>query len=98
MTPEELIRAGEEVFGAKWIRPLARKLGLSPRMIRYWKNGERRIREREADLIRALYQIGPVGSVIRRAIRRTVPGVEAWTAHSAAVQVLADLKETGLMK
>jgi hypothetical protein len=55
MTPEELIRAGEEVFGARWMKPLARKLGLSPRMIRFWKNGERRIRQREAEQIRAFY-------------------------------------------
>ncbi|MEB6639035.1 helix-turn-helix domain-containing protein [Acinetobacter baumannii] len=43
MTPEELIQAGEILYGAQWQTELARAIDVDPRRVRQWINGERPI-------------------------------------------------------
>ncbi|MBF6850109.1 helix-turn-helix domain-containing protein [Acinetobacter baumannii] len=43
MTPEELRQAGEILYGTHWQSELARAIGVDPRRVRQWINGERPI-------------------------------------------------------
>jgi DNA-binding transcriptional regulator YiaG len=54
MTPAELRRIGEELYGPLWQTKLARALPVSPRTVRYWLSGKRRIRPVIAERIRGL--------------------------------------------
>ena len=40
MTPEMLETVGENLFGAHWIGEMAVRLGVTPRTVRRWHNGE----------------------------------------------------------
>lgn len=54
MTPAELRKIGEELFGPRWQSKLARALPVSTRTIRYWLSGKRKIRPVIAARIRSL--------------------------------------------
>lgn len=44
MEGQELIRrVGEALYGEQWQRPLARELGVSDRLVRFWAAGDREI-------------------------------------------------------
>ncbi|EPP3430719.1 transcriptional regulator [Acinetobacter baumannii] len=43
MTPEELIQAGEILYGAQWQTELARAIDVDPRRVRQWITRERPI-------------------------------------------------------
>ena len=44
MESQELIRrVGEALYGEQWQRPLARELGVSDRLVRFWAAGDREI-------------------------------------------------------
>jgi hypothetical protein len=54
MTPEELERIGQALYGARWKSPLARALGTSHRTVWARSVGEHRPRPRSAKAIREL--------------------------------------------
>lgn len=54
MTAAELALLGRYRYGPHWQMLLARDLGVSPRLIRYWLAGRRRIARRHADRIPVL--------------------------------------------
>lgn len=54
MTPAELRKIGEDLFGPRWQFELARALPVSTRAIRYWLSGDRRIRPVIAERIKSL--------------------------------------------
>lgn len=54
MTPEELRRIGERLYGPDWIGPMAEALPVTERAVRYWLAGERMIRPVIARRIRSL--------------------------------------------
>ncbi len=97
MTPAELVAAGEAVFGPRWMRPFARATGWTPRSVRFWKKGERAIPDAAAEKIRDLHQIGPVGVIFRRVVRRILPKLDPWSAHPVALEVLSDLAKAELL-
>jgi len=65
MTAAEFTAAGELLYGRWFKSPLARALGRDRNMIRKYSSGEQRIRPRLAAEIRAIVNIGPVGTVNR---------------------------------
>jgi hypothetical protein len=54
MTPIELRKIGEKLYGKKWQTALADALPVSPRSVRYWLSGKHPIREVVARRIRSL--------------------------------------------
>ena len=54
MTPAELRKIGEQLYGPRWQSKLARALPVSPRTVRYWLSGKRAIRPMVAERIRSL--------------------------------------------
>lgn len=54
MTPSELRSLGEKYFGPRWKFELAEKMFVTPRCVRYWLSGERKIHPVFAERIRAL--------------------------------------------
>jgi hypothetical protein len=54
MTPAELRKIGEALYGPRWQTPLSRALPVSTRTIRYWLTGKRAIRPVIAARIRSL--------------------------------------------
>lgn len=54
MTPDELRRIGQIVFGENWQTPLSKSVGVEARLVRYWVAGDREIPPHRAQLIRAL--------------------------------------------
>lgn len=54
MTPIELQRIGKKLYGPRWKCILAGKLFVTPRCVRYWLAGERKIHPVFAHRIRAL--------------------------------------------
>jgi hypothetical protein len=54
MTPAELRRIGERLFGERWQTKLARALPVTPRSVRYWLSGKHPIRPVIAARIRSL--------------------------------------------
>jgi hypothetical protein len=98
MTAAELGAAGQAIYGAQWVRPLARAIGYNYRTVRFWKNSGRRIPEAAAAKIRSLCLIGPVGVVIRRAVWEIVPDAGPWAAHKVAQQAVLDLVKAGLLE
>lgn len=54
MTPDELSRIGEKLFGLRWQTKLAEVLPVSTRSISYWLSGEREMREVVARRIESL--------------------------------------------
>lgn len=54
MTPVELRKIGEKLFGPRWQTPLARALPVTTRSIRHWLSGKRKIRPLVAARIRSL--------------------------------------------
>jgi len=97
LAPAELIAAGELVFGSRWRTPMAKALGLSDRIIRYYQSGERRIPPAIAAKIRALVNVGPVGTVIRATVRKVAPEVSPYAAHRIARQIVVDLGSLGML-
>ena len=98
MTVAELVADGEAIFGARWVKPLARAIGCNHRTVRFWKNGGRRIPEAAAAKIRALCLIGPVGSIVRRAVNELIPTAGHWAAHRVAQRTVLDLVRAGLLE
>ena len=54
MTPAELKKAGEALYGPRWQTALARALGVNARTVRRWAYGDRRIPELAVRLIATL--------------------------------------------
>lgn len=52
MTAEELRAAGEVIWGERWQTPLARRLGVDPRTVRYWVAGRMEVPPARAHVIR----------------------------------------------
>src|SRR6185437_9343919 len=98
MTVAELVAAGESIFGARWVKPLARAIGINHRTVRFWKNGGRRIPGSAAAKIRALYLIGPVGTIVRRAVNELISDAGPWAAHRVAQRAVLDLVKAGLLE
>lgn len=98
MAAAELIAAGQAMFGARWVRPLARAIGCNYRTVRFWKNSGRRIPDAAAAKIQALGVIGPVGIIVRRAVKEVIPDVGPWAAHRVAQRAVLDLLKAGLLE
>jgi transcriptional regulator with XRE-family HTH domain len=60
MTSAELRALGLAAWGPEWQSPLARALGVSPRLVRRWASGEVPIPERRATQIMAAFGATPV--------------------------------------
>jgi transcriptional regulator with XRE-family HTH domain len=43
MTPDELEQRAAALLGPRWQTELARRSGVEPRAVRYWKNGDRKV-------------------------------------------------------
>ena len=97
MTPAELVAAAESLYGSQWRTPLSKALKIGTRIIWYWERGERRIPEAIAAQVRQLADIGPIGVIIRSAIRRAAPEMPRFQSHQMALQVLADLSVAGII-
>lgn len=54
MTPIELRSHGERLYGSRWQTKLARALPVSPRTVRAWLSGKRKLRPVIAERIRQL--------------------------------------------
>ena len=76
---------------------MAKALGLSDRIIRYYQSGERRIPPAIAVKIRGLADIGSVGIVIRATVRKVAPEVPPSTAHRIARQIVVELGSLGML-
>jgi hypothetical protein len=98
MSPADLIIAGELVYGSQWRKPLAKAIGYSRRMIWYYESGERQIPENVAISVRRLADLGPVGSLVRSSVKKAVPDLPPVWVHRIAVQILADLTGSGLVR
>jgi hypothetical protein len=97
MTAAEFTAAGELLFGRWFKSPLARALGRDRSMIRKYSSGKQRIRTRLAAEIRAMVNIGPVGTAIRNSIKKSMPEIPPFTAHRTARQILCDLISLGMV-
>jgi hypothetical protein len=97
MTSLELAALAEGMFGPRWVRPLSRVIGWRYRSVRCWKHARRSVRADAAEKIRAVASIGPVGVIIRAAVKKTMPEADPWSAHRAAQQALKDLVRAGLL-
>ena len=97
MTAVEFTAAGELLFGRWFKSPLARALGRNRSMIRKYSSGEQRIRPRLAAEIRAMVNVGPVGTAIRNSIKKSMPEIPTFTAHRTAKQILLDLISLGMV-
>jgi hypothetical protein len=67
-------------------------------MISYWQASERAIPPEIASEIRKLGDIGPVGTIIRAAVRTAAPDLMPYRSHKIAVQVLKDLLAAGWVR
>ena len=97
MTAAEFTAAGELLFGRWFKSPLARALGRNRSMIRKYSSGEQRIRPGLAAEIRAIVNIGPVGTAIRNSLKKSMPEVPPFTAHRMAKIILLDLISLGMV-
>lgn len=97
MTSAELIAAGHAMFGERWLRPLARTIGWSHGSLRIWRKGQRAIPESAAEKIRMLERVGPVGVLVRQAVRELIPEAGAWAAHRVAQRTVEHLIKAGLL-
>src|SRR5579863_8576574 len=86
MSRAELTAVGESLFGKRWVRPLARIAGCDPRQILYFKTGERIVSAKVAAKVRAFADIGQAGTIIRKAVKDSSPGLSPLEAHLAARQ------------
>ena len=57
MTPEQFSAAGEAIYGARWLSPLSRALGVNRRTVERWACGQNPVPERVADDLRDLLRI-----------------------------------------
>ena len=97
MTPAELAAAGESVYGPRWRTALARDIHRSTRLISYYLRGEHRIPPAVAMQIRAIANIGPIGFIIRHAVRKIAPDLPMFRAHKIAREALKDLTAAGVI-
>jgi len=74
-----------------------RVIGWHYRSVRCWKHARRSVPLNAAEKIRAAANIGPVGVIIRAAIKKTIPEADAWSAHRAAQLALKELARAGLL-
>ena len=97
MTSLELAALAEAMFGPRWVRPLSRLIGWHYRSVRCWKHARRSVPLDAAMKIRAEANIGPVGVILRAAVKKTIPDADPWSAHRVAQQALRDLVRAGLL-
>jgi len=97
MTPVELAALAEAMFGSRWVRPLSRLIGWHYRSVRCWKHARRSVPLDAADKIRGLANVGPVGVIVRSAVRKAMPEADPWSAHRVAQQTIRDLVRAGLL-
>ena len=97
MTPAELIAAGELLYGRRWKLPLARTVGYGREALHCYSIGRRRVPPLLAARIRAIVNIGPVGTAIRNTIKNSMPEIPTFTAHRTAKQILLDLISLGMV-
>jgi hypothetical protein len=98
MTPTELAERARSVFGERWTTPLARATKVTPRTMRNYKSGARRIPSELAAKVREMSTLGVPGMVIRRAIQRVWPECPPNRAHLIARQAEDDLMFYRLLK
>ena len=97
MTPAELIAAGQLLHGRRWKLPLARTVGYGREALHCYSIGRRRVPPLLAARIRAIVNIGPVGTAIRNTIKKSMPEIPPFTAHRMAKQILFDLISLGMV-
>jgi len=97
MTPAELIAAGQLLYGRRWKLPLARIVGYARESLHHYSAGGRRIPPLLAARIRAMVDIGSVGTAIRNSIKKSMPEIPTFTAHRVAKQIVLDLATLGLL-
>jgi hypothetical protein len=97
MTPVELAAHAEAMLGPRWVRPLSRLIGWHYRSVRCWKHARRSVPLEAADKIRRLANIGPVGVIVRAAVKKAMPEADEWSAHRVAQQTIRDLVRAGLL-
>lgn len=97
MTPAEFVECAEILFGKNWRKPVARLIGRSPRMVRFYARGEFPVPTEIARKLRGMTDIGATGALIRTAIRRAVPELRPFDANTAAKEVLAALVDAGVL-
>jgi hypothetical protein len=97
MTPAELSAAGGLPYGRRWKLPLARAVGYAREALHHYSTGGRRIPSLLAARIRAIVNIGPAGTAIRRSIKNSMPEIPTFTAHRVARQIVLDLTALGLL-
>jgi hypothetical protein len=57
MTPEQFSAAGEAIYGARWLLPLSRALGVNTRTVQRWASGQNAVPEPVAADLRDLLRI-----------------------------------------
>jgi hypothetical protein len=97
MAPDELIAAGELLYGRRWKLPLARVVGYGREALLDYSVGSRRIPSLLAARVRAIVDIGTAGIAIRSSIKNSMPELPTFTAHRVARQIVLDLTALGLL-
>lgn len=97
MTAAEFTAAGVLLFGRRFKSPLARVMNLERTSIQAYAFGKRRIPPRIAAQLRAIVNIGPVGTAILSSIKKCVPELSEFRAHGMAKQIVLDLTAVGLL-
>ena len=97
MTAAEFTAAGVLLYGRWFKSPLARAVNLERTSIQAYAFGKRQIPPRIAAQLRAIVNIGPVGTAIRTSIKKCAPELSEFRAHKMAKQIVLDLTALGLL-
>lgn len=65
--------------------------------MRFGKTSDRPVPPAAAEKIRALADIGPVGLIVRAAVRTVMADADPWAAHLVAHQAVAELARAGVL-
>jgi hypothetical protein len=97
MTAAEFTAVGVLLFGRRFKSPLARIVNLERTSIQAYAFGKRGIPPRIAAQLRAIVNIGPVGTAIRTSIKKCIPELSEFRGHRMAKQIMLDLSALGLL-
>lgn len=98
MSAEEMATVARSIYGARWLRPLARFLECNPGLVRQCKKGERVLTGEAAARVRALADIGPAGAIVRRIVEQAIPDMRLVTTHNVARRIVIELSNLGLLE
>lgn len=56
MTPDELRKIGQSLYGKRWQTKLAARLKVNPRTVRRWLSGDRKITPMVADYLMIIFR------------------------------------------